>query len=153
MGGRSDICRSFCGTSFHAKRWMSLDTCGFFGISLSFGVHVFALTVIATQLISNSLVAAVIYFALYIPVAILAMASLYMAWTTNPGAVPLGARPLVTVRRASSMNSNNSDSNIISEATTTRRAIRRCHKCQDNYKPPRAHHDSVTGRCIVKFDH
>lgn len=34
-----------------------------------------------------------------------------------------------------------------------RRSIRRCHKCQDNYKPPRAHHDSVTGRCIVKFDH
>lgn len=34
-----------------------------------------------------------------------------------------------------------------------RRGIRRCRKCQDNYKPPRAHHDSVTGRCIVKMDH
>eukprot|EP00521_Asterionellopsis_glacialis_P009166 CAMPEP_0195285746 /NCGR_PEP_ID=MMETSP0707-20130614/3472_1 /TAXON_ID=33640 /ORGANISM="Asterionellopsis glacialis, Strain CCMP134" /LENGTH=322 /DNA_ID=CAMNT_0040345289 /DNA_START=139 /DNA_END=1107 /DNA_ORIENTATION=+ len=27
-----------------------------------------------------------------------------------------------------------------------------CASCK-SYKPPRAHHDSVTGRCIVKFDH
>jgi len=34
-----------------------------------------------------------------------------------------------------------------------RRGIRRCRKCNDNYKPARAHHDSVTGRCVVKMDH
>lgn len=34
-----------------------------------------------------------------------------------------------------------------------RRGVRRCRKCGNNYKPPRAHHDSVTGRCISKFDH
>ena len=34
-----------------------------------------------------------------------------------------------------------------------KRGIRRCRKCNDNFKPPRAHHDSVTGRCIVKMDH
>jgi len=34
-----------------------------------------------------------------------------------------------------------------------RRGIRRCRKCGNNYKPPRSHHDSVTGRCISKFDH
>jgi hypothetical protein len=39
------------------------------------------------------------------------------------------------------------------EVLPTERAIRRCHKCQNNYKPDRAHHDSMTGRCIVKFDH
>lgn len=33
------------------------------------------------------------------------------------------------------------------------RGVRRCRKCNDNFKPPRAHHDSVTGRCIVKLDH
>jgi hypothetical protein len=33
------------------------------------------------------------------------------------------------------------------------RSVRRCRKCNDNYKPPRAHHDSVTGRCVVKMDH
>lgn len=31
--------------------------------------------------------------------------------------------------------------------------MRRCPKCGENFKPGRAHHDSVTGRCIVKFDH
>ena len=34
-----------------------------------------------------------------------------------------------------------------------RRGVRRCGKCDDNYKPGRAHHDSVTGRCVVKMDH
>lgn len=34
-----------------------------------------------------------------------------------------------------------------------KRGVRRCRKCGNNYKPPRAHHDSVTGRCISKFDH
>jgi DHHC palmitoyltransferase len=40
-----------------------------------------------------------------------------------------------------------------SNTTTAALSIRRCHKCGDNFKPPRAHHDSVTGRCIVKLDH
>lgn len=34
-----------------------------------------------------------------------------------------------------------------------KKGVRRCRKCRNNYKPPRAHHDSVTGRCISKFDH
>jgi len=39
------------------------------------------------------------------------------------------------------------------KSSSRRRGLRRCHKCADNFKAPRAHHDSVTGRCIVKFDH
>lgn len=38
-------------------------------------------------------------------------------------------------------------------APLRQRGIRRCRKCNDNFKPARAHHDSVTGRCIVKMDH
>ncbi len=60
--------------------------------------------------------------------------------TSDPGSVPMGARPLVTV-------------NVAGNPNTRTRALRRCPKCGDNYKPGRAHHDSVTGRCIVKFDH
>lgn len=52
--------------------------------------------------------------------------------TTNPGLVPPDAGPL---------------------PSDTDGVDRRCFKCGDAYKPPRAHHDSVTGRCIVKFDH
>jgi hypothetical protein len=182
MGGRTDLF-GFFGTSFTAKRWLSLDTCGCFGVSLSWTVHLYALIVIAWHLISGSFLLTALYLLVYVPTALLAMVSLFMAWTTDPGAVPLGARPLVTVRRANSTASNNSTSsttdqlntngvsstisagtpslplppstttNLTSPSPSTRRAVRRCHKCHDNFKPARAHHDSVTGRCVVKFDH
>jgi len=144
-------------------------------------------------------------------VSILALCNLFMAQHTDPGVVPLGARPLPVCSPVSSppvspngsshdknggsgigigsgtLGTENIDNGAIgiSEigrddtaddddgrsllASTSavgtggslgkgftkkrRRGIRRCRKCQDNYKPPRAHHDSVTGRCIVKMDH
>jgi len=90
-------------------------------------------------LINDSMmIAPVIYGGMYFPFTILSIWSLYMAWRTDPGAVPMGARPLTKV-------------GSIEEQPL--RSIRRCHKCNDNFKPARAHHDSVTGRCIVKFDH
>ena len=145
MGGRSQCCG--VGTDFEARRWLSLDLCGCLGISLSWGVHLYALAVIAFKLLSHSLINTVLFFAFYVPIAFLAMLSLFMAWTSDPGAVPMGARPLTIVRRASSLNGD------VSVSSHHRRGTRRCHKCNDNYKPPRAHHDSVTGRCVVKFDH
>jgi hypothetical protein len=130
-----------------------------------------------------------------------------MAQHSNPGVVPLGARPLPVFSPVSSPcnsdhdgaigngngisvngNGNEADANIDIDVDINAdieidanadgrsllsspgnrsgltlgtggmkrrrgRGIRRCRKCQNNYKPPRAHHDSVTGRCIVKFDH
>ena len=149
MAGRQDLCRAV-GTSFEAKRWLSLDLCGLFGVGFSWFVHFYALIVNGAVLISNSLLASSIYFAMYLPTSFLAMISLYRAWTTDPGAVPMGARPLTIVRRASTQSLTESNN---STEPQRRRGVRRCHKCDDNYKPPRAHHDSVTGRCIVKFDH
>jgi len=146
MGGRKDIFRQWLGTSFDAKQWLSLDPCGCAGITLSWSVHLYALTVLAWKCTSHSMAAQVIYVFLYLPFALLAMISLFKASTTDPGAVPLGARPFTTVKRAVSGEISPSNHG-------GRRSIRRCHKCLDNYKPARAHHDSVTGRCIVKFDH
>ena len=146
MGGRKDIFGARLGTSFEGRRWLSLATCGFIGISMSFSVHLFAFGVVVSHLLKGSLPATAIFLLLYTPSVILALASLFMAWTTNPGAVPMGARPLVTVRRASS-------GEIVQSDARRNRALRRCHKCNDTFKPARAHHDSVTGRCIVKFDH
>ena len=145
MPGRRDLCGARLGTSFEAKRWLTIDPCGFCGLSLSISAHVFAFVVITSHLIAGSLAATAIFLLLYTPSVLLALASLYSAFTTDPGAVPLGARPLVTVKRASSGE--------IIQTKSSGRALRRCHKCNDNYKPNRAHHDSVTGRCIVKFDH
>lgn len=144
MGGRKDcrLCFSsrLFGTSFEATNWRSLDVCGSLGISCSLAVHLFAYATIACHLIEASLVSTALFLLVYTPIAFLALASLYMAWATDPGAVPMGARPLVTVKRASSGE--------IQPSSKRQRAMRRCHKCNDNFKPNRAHHDSVTGRCI-----
>jgi DHHC palmitoyltransferase len=115
---------------------------------MSWGVHLYAITVLPVFVLGGSLISWVVFGVLYVPSAILAMSSLFMASTTDPGAVPLGARPLVTIRRANSKSLGGS----VEEGSPSR-SVRRCHKCHDNYKPPRAHHDSVTDRCIVKFDH
>lgn len=148
MGGRRDACRGWIGTSFQAKRWLSLDTCGSLGIALSFSIHIFAASVVGRYLIAHSSVATILYVAVYMPLTVLALWSLFMAWTTNPGAVPMGARPLVTVQRMPS-----GEISPLDQRQQRQRSVRRCHMCNDNYKPPRAHHDSVTGRCIVKMDH
>lgn len=150
MGGRKDIFGGRVGTSFEAKRWLSLDICGCIGVTLSVSFHIFAIIVVASHLIEDSLIANAIFIILYLPVFSLALASLFMAWTTDPGCVPMGARPLVTVRQASSAAG---DARIGGISNNRTRALRRCPKCNDNFKPGRAHHDSVTGRCIVKFDH
>eukprot|EP00934_Nitzschia_sp_Nitz4_P008364 Nitzschia sp. Nitz4//scaffold8_size234185//12266//13635//NITZ4_001230-RA/size234185-augustus-gene-0.254-mRNA-1//-1//CDS//3329559725//8354//frame0 len=148
MGGRKDfghcLGSNLYGTSFEATRWFSLDPCGLAGVFCSFGVHMFALWTIVSHLIAANLFSTAIFLLVYVPIAMLALWSLYMAFSTNPGAVPMGARPLVTVKRADSNSNANGG---------RQRALRRCHKCNDNFKPNRAHHDSVTGRCIVKFDH
>lgn len=151
MPGRADCCGS--GTSFDSKRWLSLDPCGFFCVSCSFGVHIYATTVIGLFLISDSLVAQIVYGAVYLPVTFLAVWSLFKAWRTDPGAIPMGARPLTTVKMAKSTSNVEEEEDAKPSKKPPTRAIRRCHKCNDNYKPNRAHHDSVTGRCIVKFDH
>ena len=204
------------GTTFDAKRWLTLEVSGFYGISFSLFIHIYAFIILwydvvlhdtETGLIST-LLSNILFYIGYIPIAILAVISLMQATLTDPGAVPMGARPFVKVRRilshrtssttellpsaegaddgknsrngittstagnnatASSSSSSTSTTSTIlatappmvtSTATTTTTtsaedasSIRRCYKCNDNYKPARAHHDSVTGRCIVKFDH
>mmetsp|Transcript_10715 Transcript_10715/g.22264 ORF Transcript_10715/g.22264 Transcript_10715/m.22264 type:complete len:396 (+) Transcript_10715:109-1296(+) len=148
MGGRKDVCGAGRGTSFEAKKWLSLDICGLIGVTLSFSVHIFAFGVIVYYVVADSLIANGIFLLFYFPAFLLALLSLYMAWTSDPGSVPMGARPLVTVRRASAASLAGASS-----SGNRTRALRRCPKCGDNFKPGRAHHDSVTGRCIVKFDH
>ena len=134
--GRSDL-YGWIGTSFHAKHWFNLSPMAFFGLSLSWGVHLYALIFI--------------YICFYLPVTALALVSLVQVSMTNPGAVPLGARPLVSFRRAPSSGDAAAGGAVVPVAPE--RAMRRCHRCDNNFKPARAHHDSVSGRCIVGFDH
>lgn len=152
MVGRSDCCSQKFGTSFDASKWLSLDICGLVCVNMSAGLHIFALVVTTMDLWTECVAFKAIYAILYLPSTLLALSSLYMAWSSDPGAVPLGARPLPD-------SSDGSAESICSSLSPNpksqqpQRGIRRCRKCNDNYKPSRAHHDSVTGRCIVKMDH
>lgn len=191
------------GTTFDAKHWLTLEVSGFYGISFSLFIHVYAFIILWYDVVLNdtetglvsTLLSNLLFYVCYVPISLLAVVSLFQATFTNPGAVPLGARPFVKVRRILSHrtssttdllpppsssgesvdgnNSNTSNTNtstapitstggstLAPTATTAvattevdASSIRRCYKCNDNYKPARAHHDSVTGRCIVKFDH
>ena len=152
--GQKDCCRGGIGTSFKSKRWLSLDACGMVCVTLSFSIHIFALVVVSKYLLSTSILYKFIYGVIYVPSVALALSSLFMAWTTNPGAVPLGARPLPFIDAESEGEGNEQDRLTQgSDNSKRRRGIRRCRKCNDNFKPSRAHHDSVTGRCVVKLDH
>lgn len=157
------LCGSSYGTSFHSKRWLSLDICGLLGATCSLGIHILAWVTIVVEFYNTKNVLIWIWIVCYTASSIMALLSLFQAWTTDPGAVPLGARPLTIVRPAQSRTTTRREgqqqqetdveSANTSTTTTTTRSLSRCHKCNDNYKPPRAHHDSVTNRCIVKFDH
>jgi len=135
------------------KPRLSLDPCGLLCLSLSYALHLFALLASGLVLISHHALAQCLYGILYAPLSILALWSLTMAATTDPGSVPMGARPLP------SNLASGEDEGVVTErdgargGLRRRRGVRRCGKCDDNYKPGRAHHDSVTGRCVVKMDH
>ena len=144
--GRSDICGF--GTDFESKHWLSLDLCGLSCISLSVSIHLFAVVAAGFTLISHHVLAQVLYGALYVPFAFLALTSLFMAATADP----MGARP-ISANLAAESDSIVTERDTVRGGLRRRRGIRRCRKCNDNYKPPRAHHDSVTGRCVVKMDH
>jgi hypothetical protein len=141
-GRKLDPCFRYYGTSFEAKQWFSLDPCGIVGLVISYGIHIYALLTLYAFGISGQSISTGIFYCVYVPISFLAMISLFRVSTTDPGAVPLGAKPLST-----------NATTCIPENNRNHRSIRRCHKCEDNFKPARAHHDSVTGRCIVKFEY
>ncbi|KAL9182948.1 hypothetical protein ACHAXT_004227 [Thalassiosira profunda] len=148
--GRSSI--GAVGTDFGTRHWLSLDPCGLLCLAFSFSLHLFALVASGLTLIAHHPAAQILYGALYVPLALLALWSLTAASTTDPGAVPMGARP-IPANLAAESDSVVTERDEGRGGLRRRRGIRRCRKCRDNYKPARAHHDSVTGRCVVKMDH
>ena len=67
----------------------------------------------------------------------------FRAMTTNPGAIPQGARPL-PAKEDYEKQDDPSKKDIPYKSW--------CKRCA-SYKPPRAHHDSCTDRCVSKMDH
>jgi hypothetical protein len=134
---RKDCCRGACGTTFEAKRWMSLDPCGLIGVCSSASLHTFALIVISTHLLSDSKWTPWMFICIYIPTLMMALTSLYMAWSSDPGAVPLGARPLIFSPEENPSREIVTNGLDVPLSVHLQKGVRRCQKCSDNFKPPR----------------
>lgn len=89
MGGRRDCYNGEWGTSFRARKWRSLDPCGLACVSLSAGIHCFAIATIASHFLRHSSVGVVLFVVVFSPCTLMALWSLYMAWSSDPGAVPM----------------------------------------------------------------
>ena len=179
--------RPFCGTSFTARHWLSLDPCGLLCATLVWMLHVFSWGILWDSMIGSFVPAQVLFYGCYSPIMLLAFYCHYQTWSTDPGSVPFGAKPYEGNLRDNNENSKmenqpkhrvtsesgeslltsssedesrssigsrpNSHLGVLTYAQRFPRGVRRCKKCHGNFKPARAHHDSVTGRCIVKLDH
>ncbi|KAI3829183.1 hypothetical protein L1987_03300 [Smallanthus sonchifolius] len=71
---------------------------------------------------------------------------------TDPGGVPPNYRPTVDVERGDVDRLNGSEFSSLTTPEPTNARIRYCRKC-NHIKPPRCHHCSVCGRCVLKMDH
>ncbi|XP_076948707.1 putative protein S-acyltransferase 14 [Bidens hawaiensis] len=78
--------------------------------------------------------------------------SYYVVVLTDPGAVPPNYRPLVDQERGETEPVEAPEFGLLSTPDSTNTRVRYCRKC-NSYKPPRCHHCSVCGRCVLKMDH
>mmetsp|Transcript_4140 Transcript_4140/g.12949 ORF Transcript_4140/g.12949 Transcript_4140/m.12949 type:complete len:255 (-) Transcript_4140:117-881(-) len=139
--------RPLLGTSADARYWLCLDCCGLCCATASQAVILLSLAAILSDLTAHGGggVLALLNGAVFAVLGGFASASHLRAMLSDPGAVPRAAAPLARDEERARL--------AASAASGYRtRAKGWCHRCA-SYKPPRAHHDSVTNRCIVKMDH
>ncbi|KFK28858.1 hypothetical protein AALP_AA7G057700 [Arabis alpina] len=78
--------------------------------------------------------------------------SYFSVVVTDPGGVPPGWRPELDIEKSEGNQQAIVEANPISVGDSSSHIVRYCRKC-NQYKPPRSHHCSVCGRCILKMDH
>lgn len=134
-----------CGTSHNAKCWLCTDTCGLVCASLTFFLIVFSMYTMTNQVMATVTVLPGLHVVAFNAVGVMAVVSHLKAMLSDPGAVPKNAEPLPG-------DSSRLKEAMAQGASHRKRAKGFCHRCMA-YKPPRAHHCNVTGRCVVKLDH
>ena len=184
--------RKLCGTGPFDKHWLNVDCCGLFCALLTYFLHGFGVYAVCFVLIPPwmsyypSLVNAEateqhvltpalleertltvwgqIHRALFIFIAGMAVISHYKAMTTDPGAIPPDAKPLLSPEEAiedAGVDGRNQPPETSSGgsmetqklvAPKPQRHVRLCRRCKA-FKPQRAHHCSVCKRCINRMDH
>ncbi|KAF7826005.1 putative protein S-acyltransferase 14 [Senna tora] len=96
-------------------------------------------------------VIAVVVLILFHCLLVMLLWSYFAVVLTDPGSVPPNWRPAIDEERGEADPLNGSEfSNVQSDPSNQR--IRFCRKC-NQLKPPRCHHCSVCGRCVLKMDH
>ncbi|KAL9245288.1 hypothetical protein vseg_018957 [Gypsophila vaccaria] len=71
---------------------------------------------------------------------------------TDPGSVPCNWRPALDEERGECDPLNASEYSGVQSSDLSHSKVRFCRKC-NQLKPPRCHHCSVCGRCVLKMDH
>ncbi|KAJ1454427.1 DHHC palmitoyltransferase-domain-containing protein [Pelagophyceae sp. CCMP2097] len=135
-----------CGTSHNARCWLCTDSCGLCCAAFTYAIILFSQSTVTRLLFERAQgLPRVLHLLLFNAVAGLALAAHLKVMLSDPGAVPKHAEPLPG-------DAARLTEAVAAGASQRKRAKGWCHRCSA-YKPPRAHHDSVTGRCIVKLDH
>ncbi|GLJ46560.1 hypothetical protein SUGI_0981180 [Cryptomeria japonica] len=81
--------------------------------------------------------------------------SYFSVVVTDPGDVPPNWRPNIDEENGEDIPLTYADSDFQQQALSndsSKSRVRYCKKC-NQWKPPRCHHCSVCGRCILKMDH
>lgn len=134
----------YCGTHHGTRQWINNEPCGLFCGSITYflilyGMYATTLGVIIPWLGFSLL--GLLNILIFNGLSILTMYTHFKTMTTDPGAVPKDARPLSTDTEELDFEGNDRD-----------RYKKFCRKCSA-FKPVRAHHCSICGRCVIKMDH
>ena len=136
-----------CGTHHRTTFWVNTDCCGLFCGCMTYfllGYGSFAACIkLVTPWLGAWSIMGVLNIVVFNALAFLACYSHYKCMTTNPGAVPADALPLP---------SDMQEVDPEAQATGASKYRKWCKRCKA-FKPSRAHHCSMCGRCIIKMDH
>ena len=155
--------RNKCGTSPFDENWLNLDCCGLFCAFITYCLHMYGVYAVCMVLLPpwmsttddvtgiRSLTFMGHFHRLgFTLVAVMASYAHFKAMTTDPGAVPPDAMPLSEQQKNNNQIIENGENN--GDVTKpSRKGKKLCRRC-NAYKPKRAHHCSVCGRCIIKMD-
>lgn len=151
--------RNFCGTGPFDKHWLNLDCCGIVCAIFTYFLHAYGVYAVNWVLLppwmSNTVddVRSLSFFGTlhslgFLLVSFMAVASHFQAMTTDPGAVPPDAKPLLQQQQ----KDDNKEMQSLLDPLPSPPVKRLCRRCK-TFKPQRAHHCSVCQRCIIKMDH
>ena len=165
-----------CGTQPRHEHWLNWSVRGIVIAMSTYALHAYAMYVVTCILLPPWMMTnekeqprslsyeGYIHAVAFVTISVLAIASHFIAMTTDPGSVPPDAKPLYKAK-STLMDATTADQNKLTEGSSAEPApcnavdmhevpqksctCRQCH----SFKPPRAHHCSVCNRCIVKMDH